>query len=79
MNECSKFTQCSDMLIIKYINKVQMNMHTMYQYFEKICGRCFNGQVKECVIIFTHCSVSLKTHKQISNSLTLSLNKHKDA
>ena len=52
MNECSKFTQCSDMLIIKYINKVQMNMHTMYQYFEKLCGRCFNGQVKECVIIF---------------------------
>ena len=52
MNECSKFTQCSDMLTIKYINKVQMNMHALYQYFEKLCGTCFNRQVKECVIIF---------------------------
>ena len=34
---------------------------------------------KNVLSYFTHCSVSLKSHKQISNSLTLSLNKHKDA
>ena len=29
------------MLIIKYINKVQMNMHTMYQYFQQVMWQMF--------------------------------------